>query len=405
MSQLELKATRVFQDNYNAFYNSDKLYIVNEGGSRSSKTHSICQLLIIHALKTPGIKIRVARKTHVAVSKSVYSTDFIPMLKDLGIYNEKNHRRGSTSYTFDNGSSISFIGANDGQALRGTKQDILWLNEANELDWEEFKQLMMRLGRPGVLTKCIIDFNPLDIEHFLYELPIEKKVVIHSTYKDNPYLSQEQVDFIEDMKISDPTGYQVFCLGLRTTSEENVYRDWETVSEKPSYLTDYIYGLDFGFSHPMAFMKIWYNTELMECYIQEIIYEKQMESDDYIPIMNAYGITKQDIIIADGARPEAIAELNRKGFTCYKADKGPGSVNNGIKNVRRWKVKLDTQAINTKKEYNMYKFKKAGNKVTEDVIKAWDDSMDAIRYALDYVYNTHVVPRQSGGMQVYTFDF
>jgi len=47
--------------------------------------------------------------------------------------------------------------------------------------------------------KVLIDFNPSDTDHYLYEtIEQDNATLIKSTYKDNvTFFSQEQVDYIE----------------------------------------------------------------------------------------------------------------------------------------------------------------------------------------------------------------
>ena len=50
-NEVNMDVTEVFEKNYNALFDSDARFIINEGGSRSSKTYSICQLIIIYSMK------------------------------------------------------------------------------------------------------------------------------------------------------------------------------------------------------------------------------------------------------------------------------------------------------------------------------------------------------------------
>jgi phage terminase large subunit len=59
-----------------------------------------------------------------------------------------------------------------------------------------------------------MDFNPS--ETFWYNDKIEHLddvTTIHSTYKDNPFLSDEQVNVIERLQFTDEQYYQIYALG------------------------------------------------------------------------------------------------------------------------------------------------------------------------------------------------
>ena len=60
--ELEIKTTNVFSKNMKA-YEDGYRFLVNQGGSRSSKTFSILQLLIFLCLTTPKLKVSIVRKS------------------------------------------------------------------------------------------------------------------------------------------------------------------------------------------------------------------------------------------------------------------------------------------------------------------------------------------------------
>lgn len=372
---MELEASIVFEHNWEAL-NSDKRFIENMGGSRSSKTYSLCQALIIYMLKNPGTSISIIRKTFPALRASVMR-DFFEVLKGMDMYNKSNHNKTEHIYTFSNGSFVEFFSADDEQKLRGRKRDIAWINEANEIWKEDFKQIAMR-----TTLKIIFDYNPSDANSYLYDLPVEKTYKIHSTYLDNPFLEQEIIDEIESYKDTDEDYYTIFALGLRAFSKENVFSKWKTFKDKPSYLRDYIYGIDFGYNHPTALVKIWYNTDYNELYIEELIYESFLTSTDIVNKFIELGVNQNVPVIADYARPEIMAELRQAGYQVLNAIK---DVKDGLNNIKTFKIMLDEQAKNIIKENENYKYKKAKGEITEEVVKLYDDAMDAIRYAVFYI--------------------
>jgi len=109
--------------------------------------------------------------------------DFFEILKDLNLYKESKHHKTEHTYYFDNGSSVEFFATDSEQKIRGRKRNILYCNEANELSFEVFNQLVLRTS-----GQVIIDFNPSDTEHWIYDiLKDDKSILIKSTYKDNVF--------------------------------------------------------------------------------------------------------------------------------------------------------------------------------------------------------------------------
>jgi phage terminase large subunit len=377
---MNLDATIVFQKNHNALQ-SDKRFIINQGSSRSSKTWSLCQLIIIHALTTPNRTISIVRKTFPTLRATVMR-DFFEVMKSLDLYNRNNHNKTENIYQFDNGTIIEFFSTDDEQKLRGRKRDLCWANEANELTSDDFLQLNMR-----TTGKFIVDYNPSDADCWIYELDPTDSIIIKSTYKDNPFLEKSIRKQIEDLKYKDDALYQIYALGERAMSRKNIYMNWNFVDSKPEYFKDYIYGLDFGYNHPTALVKVYYYED--EIFIETLIYESYLTTDELIKKMQSIGVDTINEIMCDYSRPEIIQEMRDNLFNTQNANK---SVKDGINNVKQFKINVLNSDENIQKEYRNYMWKKIGDRILDEPVKNYDDAMDAIRYAVyqikDLYYNS-----------------
>ncbi len=142
---------------------------------------------------------------------------------------------------------------------------------------------------------------------------------------------------------------------------------------------NYVYGLDFGYNHPTALVRVyWCDNDI---YIEKVIYESYLTTTNLIDKMNQLGVEKHVTILADYSRPEIIAEMNNAGFDVQNANK---VVKKGIDNIKTFGVFCeDSKEI--KKEYDNYKWKKIGDTITDEPVKLFDDAMDAIRYATTYI--------------------
>lgn len=370
---MEIKATNIFQRNYQALSNSDVRFIINQGGSRSSKTYSLCQLIIVYCLQNPNKVVSIVRKTFPALRATVMR-DFFEIMKDLNIYEKTNHNMSENIYRFNNGSIVEFFSVDDEQKIRGRKRDIGWCNEANELWFDDFQQLNMRTEQ-----KLIFDYNPSDSVSWLYELPKDESILIKSTYKDNPFLPESIKRQIEDLKRTDEAQYQIYALGEKAISRTNIYNTWEFISEKPMRFKNYVMGLDFGYNHPTALMRVyWCDNDI---YIEPVIYESYLTTSELIEKFKTLGINQTDDILADYSRPEIIAEMQNAGYNVNNANK---VVKQGIDYVKSFKVyaKDDKRII---REYENYKYKKVGDMITDEPIKMFDDAMDAVRYAVTFI--------------------
>lgn len=370
--ELEIQHTNVFTRSLEALQ-SDCRFIVEQGGSRSSKTYSLCQMVIVYCLTNPGKMVSIIRKTFPTLRGTVMR-DFFEVMKELNLYDEKLHHKTENMYNFPNGSSVEFFGADNEQKLRGRKRNILWINEANELNFEEFTQLNMR-----TTDKLIFDFNPSDNFHWLYDLITRKEtILIHSTYKDNPFLGDAQVKEIENLIQYDESYYRIYALGEKGSGKTTIYTHWKYYETLPE-IKSVIYGLDFGFNHP---------TSLIECsftendvYVKEIIYQSHMTADDLVKKMKELNISTKTEIICDGARPEMIEDIRRGGFNTKVAIK---EVKKGIDSVKSSGLFINKESLNVVKEINSYKWKTNGDVVLDEPVKVYDDAMDAMRYAIHW---------------------
>lgn len=376
MATLEVKMTNVFVKNWEALIGNTYKIILNQGGTRSSKTYSIVQCLIVYCIQNPKVSVSMVRISLPMLKRSIIR-DFISIMNDMKLYDVSKHNKTEQIYTFSNGSSVEFLSADSVDKLKGPGRDILVLNEATELSKEVYLQLSMRTR-----GKIIIDFNPEDNDHWVYDL-INKpeSILIKSTYKDNPFLPQSQIDTIEDMINVDENYYKTYVLGERPTSGSRIYTHFKQYSDEIDS-NNYVYGLDFGFNHPCALVKT--TVDGNKVYVKEEIYQSKMTTSDLVERMEQLGIDKRKYIYCDSARPEVIEELRRAGYT--RATKSDKSVKAGIDKVKSMEIFINVNSENLWKEYRLYSWKTHNDTILDEPVKLNDDGMDAMRYAV-HTYN------------------
>lgn len=383
---LNFKTTPVFTKNYEALQNEDIRFIINMGGTRSSKTWSISQLIILYCLIKEKRVVSVVRKSFPSLRATVMR-DIIELLREYELYDERQHNKTENIYNFSNGSKIEFFSLDDSQKIRGRKRDLLFMNEANELDFEEFNQLNFRTN-----DKVIMDFNPSESDHFIYDLLQDpRSIKIHSTFRDNPFLSSQIVKEIEDLIQKDNTLYQVYNLGLPADRGHIVYNHQKPYYDEPLGIEEELIGIDFGYSHPTAVISLRFKEDMVFC--KELLYQSYLTSADLILRLKDMNLITKTFI-ADGARPEIIEDMRRAGFIVHIADK---NIKAGIDAVKSQHIFYHGESFNLIKEFKNYKWKIIGDKITEEPLKLNDDLMDAMRYG---VYWYKKLRRSSGG-----FDF
>jgi phage terminase large subunit len=380
--ELDIKVTPIYGKNLDAIENDSIRFVVNQGGSRSSKTYSICQMLIIYALTHDKTTISIVRKSFPALRGSVMR-DFFEILDGLGLYKESEHHKGENLYRFSNGSTIEFFSVDDAQKLRGRKRHILYCNEANELTFEDFQQLNMR-----TTSKFIVDYNPSDNYSWVYGLlEKENSILIKSTYKDNPFLEKDIIKEIENLINVDEGYYRVYALGEQAVLANTIYTHYKIEDFQQG--EDTWFGLDVGFNHPMALVEI--SAIDGTIYLRERIYESNMTIPDLLKRFSEIDIPKGKEIFVDSARPDVIEDLRRAGFNAKLSNK---AVKEGIDAVKSMPLVVDKNSHNIIKELRNYKWKKNGDQTLDEPVKLFDDGLDAARYVIYQYYLNHKKPKR-----------
>ncbi len=108
------------------------------------------------------------------------------------------------------------------------------------------------------------------------------------------------------------------------------------------------------------------------------------------------------LVIADSAEPKSIDELKMYGINILPAQKGKGSVNQGIQTVQDKQISVTKRSINLIKEYRNYLWMTDPNgRIINEPQDFMNHCMDAIRYGMDSFTNSGTFTHQSnvGGVE------
>lgn len=347
------------------------------GGTSASKTISILLYLIARAQtdKTPTLTSIVSESMPHLKRGAV--RDFKNILQGHKYWKDKNWNASDSIYTFETGSKIEFFSADNGDKLRGSRRDRLFLNEANNIAKDAFDQLEVR-------TKefCFLDWNPTNEFWFYTDLKGRDDVdFITLTYLDAlDALDPRIVQAIEARK-DNKKWWQVYGLGQLGEVEGKIYTDWKIIDEIPHEARLERFGMDFGYSNdPTAIVAIYkYNGGFI---IDEITYQKGLSNKQIADILKNQN--SRAIVVADSAEPKSIDEIRLYGVNIIGAVKGKDSINQGIQFVQDQRISLTKRSINTIKEYRNYLWDEdKDGRTLNKPIDMFNHSMDAIRYGLD----------------------
>lgn len=221
---MKIKASNVARRNKEAYERGAHI-IANKGGTRSAKTWSILIILLYIAQKaTSKILISVVSATLPHLKKGAIR-DFDILLSSMGLVKGRDYDKNESDqlYTFGNG-QIEFFGCENAGKVHGPQRNILFINEANRIKYEVYRQLAIRTD--GTI---FLDWNPTTTFWYDDNLANRDDVCeIHSTYLDNPFLSDTQVREIESNK-SDEKWWRVYGLGLTGQISGLVYTNWDLI--------------------------------------------------------------------------------------------------------------------------------------------------------------------------------
>ena len=356
-------------------------FVSSCGGTRSGKTYAALEWLYKRAArdKVPSIN-SVVSETFPHLKRGAIR-DFQTLLGDLWV--EDCWSKGESVYTLPNGSIIEFFSADSPAKVHGPARDRLFLNEVQNIPYEIARQLFVRTR--GLI---LMDYNPT--HSFWANELIETRpecVTIHSTYKDNPFLTPEQVAEIESNR-HDRNWWQVYGEGKVGTLEGLIY-EFEQVDTmpEPGGLRE-VWGMDFGFTNdPTAIVRCLVDTGRKIVYADERCYRTRMMNADIARLLLDEGIGPATEIFADCAEPKSIAEIRAAGLKVLPSDKEAPVRSQKLafqlQWMRGWTLRVTKSSVNLIKELRNYTWDKDrdGNPVNYP-IDIYNHALDALRYAV-----------------------
>lgn len=378
-----METTRVFDEIAKA-YRDGYRGVDSRGGTRSTKTYSALQFLVFLAVGLARkLVISVVSETLPHLKKGAIR-DFERILQDEGIISgslRDDARWNATDcfFSFASGTIIEFFSADAPGKVHGPSRDVLFINEGQNIRWETANQLMIRTRE-----FVIVDYNPTHEFWAHTELapdPRFKQIV--STYKDNRFLTQAQIEDIEKGK-KNANWWRVYGLG-ETGQLEGVIYQFEQIDRTPDNAgLVRIGGLDYGFTNSKtAGIDILADVRRKKLYLDEMFYGSGMHNFDIIAALNAHGFPKRGPrLYADCAEPKANSEIKLAGFNVWPSDKGK-EITFQISFIQGWDIYVTKTSTNLIHEFRNYLWDtdRDGNRLNHPV-KEFDHAMDAFRYGV-----------------------
>lgn len=374
-----MNVTYTFEKLLAAFVDPKIRGVASKGGTRSGKTWATLQMFHILCTNSEKPLVISCVAATLPMVKRGMQRDFKTMLVTEGVWDENAFNKSEGSYTYPNGCMIEFFGVDNASKVHGSARDILFVNEAQGIPREIFRQLDIRTRK-----KVVIDFNPVRKFWGETEFVGDRYITIRSTYKDNPYLTKEQVGAIEKNR-DDANWWRVYGEGETGGVEGNVYPSYEVIEDMPETFTGRCLGLDFGFvNDPTAIVDIRFQG--WDLYVDLLCYETGLLNASIADYLTS-NMLHRLITVCDNAEQKSIVELQQRRIKAIPCVKGRGSVAGGIAQVKQFKLHVTKRSVKLLDELDNYKWIKdeSTDTYTNEAIDAWNHALDALRYGVDYL--------------------
>lgn len=300
-----------------------------------------------------------------------------------------------------NGAQLLFCGLDDVEKIksitpaRGALTDI-WIEEATECAYQDYKQLEKRLRGPTRHPKRLtLSFNPVYKTHWLYReffsgwqedkplLATPDLLILKTTYRDNAFLTPDDRAALEAEQ--DPYFYRVYTLGDWGVLGDVIFPRFtqQDLSQRLAAEEKRHCGLDFGFAaDPCAAVLCAYDRARRRVYVFDELYAHGLTNDLLAARLRAFA--GRTLVTCDSAEPKSIADLRREGVAALPARKGPDSLMHGIQWLRAQELIVDPRCRHLLHELTVYQWKRDrdGNTLPQPVDRD-NHLIDALRYALE----------------------
>lgn len=392
------------------------------GGYGSSKSYHIALKIVLKCLQEKR-KVLVIREVYETIRESCFDL-FKEILEDLELLADDSRKgsRGKVVATsspmllsFPNGSKVIFKGMDKPEKLKSINNvSIVWIEEASEVKYSGYKELLGRVRHPSLSLHFILSWNPVDeqnwtFKHFFIDREHERVIMEpeivykmhtvvkdgtyyhHSLPDDNLFLPASYIEKLDELKDYDPDLYRVARLGHYGVNGVKVLPQLvqvaaEIVDKQVSRIPEGLKfnGLDFGFETSYnALIRCAVDEENMILYVYHEYYKNKM-TDDQTAAEIAY--MKDELITADCEDPKAIRYYNLQGFRMRGCKKWAGSRLSNIRKVKRFKqIVISTACPNCWNELKDLTYKKdpRTDEYIFDEFNIDPHTFSAIWYALD----------------------
>jgi PBSX family phage terminase large subunit len=384
--------------------------MIMPGPIRSGKSFSADYnwIYFLTDVAVPKVKCLITGKTGDSAKSNVID-EILRKADEEGILSNFEYKKAPSRLIYrPKGIECRVVGAYDEGAegrIRGATYQGWYGDEVTLYPLSFIKHAIGRTSHKPMFK--LLTCNPDSPSHYVKTNIIDKidageiaGNVVYFGLDDNPALTEDYKDLIK--KSFSGHFYDRYIKGLWVGAEGVVFgnfdRSFHLVDDYPrGHITEYILGIDWGYTNPLAMVLIGVDYDNNYWLIDEF-YETQQNIDEslhyalqakgWYSILNEAGYAETiQYAYADSNRPEFISLFyQHTGISCFPAPKGPHSVVEGIQIMQQYlsrepkspKLRVVKKCQNWIKEVEAY----CWNEKKDEPIKEHDHLMDATRYAI-----------------------
>ncbi|WP_339052989.1 PBSX family phage terminase large subunit [Fusobacterium animalis] len=393
--------TSKFYPLYSAWKSNKYTRLVCKGGRGSAKSTNIALILVVDLMQYP-VNTICFRKVGETLRKSVYE-QIKWAIKFLGVEEYFEYKLSPLEIIYkERGNKFIFMGVDDPQKSKSIKEAQFpvaryWFEELAEFKNEDEVETVLNSIFRGKLEKGLIykgffSYNPPKMKHnwvnkkYNYSFIENNVYVHHSTYLENPHISEEFIKEAEAVKAKDETKYRLVYMGEPIGNGLVPFPNLEIreiEATEIAGLEKFRNGVDWGYGvDPLAFVRWGYDKKKGIIYALDEYYGVGLKNRNLANYILSKGY--DELVMCDSAEPKSIDELKEYDISAWGAKKGAGSVEYGEK----WLSDLEAIVIDPKRTPNIsrefemidYDTDREGNPLPR-LCDSNNHTIDATRYA------------------------
>lgn len=386
---------------YSAWKSNKYTRLVCKGGRGSAKSTNIALILVVDLMQYP-VNTICFRKVGETLRKSVYE-QIKWAIKFLGVEEYFEYKLSPLEIIYkERGNKFIFMGVDDPQKSKSIKEAQFpvaryWFEELAEFKNEDEVETVLNSIFRGKLEKGLIykgffSYNPPKMKHnwvnkkYNYSFIENNVYVHHSTYLENPHISEEFIKEAEAVKAKDETKYRLVYMGEPIGNGLVPFPNLEIreiEATEIAGLEKFRNGVDWGYGvDPLAFVRWGYDKKKGIIYALDEYYGVGLKNRNLANYILSKGY--DELVMCDSAEPKSIDELKEYDISAWGAKKGAGSVEYGEK----WLSDLEAIVIDPKRTPNIsrefemidYDTDREGNPLPR-LCDSNNHTIDATRYA------------------------